>query len=101
MQYVPIVSGVLQCSIIGPILFSLVMDSFTTVCNNSIVVKYSDDLTILCFHRNESDDRLQDEIDDISLWSTTHNLCLNQSKSYVMDISTKKSLICNSVQIRV
>ena len=41
-------------------------DSFTTVCDNSIVVKYADDVTIIHFIRNE-DDRLQEEIDNISL----------------------------------
>lgn len=32
-------------------------------------------------------------------YSTTHNLCINQSQSNCVDISTKKSLICSSGQM--
>jgi retron-type reverse transcriptase len=86
--YIPVTSGVPQGSIIGPILFSLVMDSFTSVCNNSLVFKYADDITILHFLRNDSDDGLQSEFDNIHSWSVSNNLTINQSKSFVMDVIT-------------
>lgn len=98
-NFVPIVSGVPQGSIIGPILFSLVIDSFNTVYDNSIVVKYADDLTIVHFLSKESDDRLQEEIDNLYLWSSANNLCINQYKSFVMDITTKKSLVCSPLEM--
>ena len=98
-NFVPIVSGVPQGSIIGPILFSLVIDSFNTVYDNSIVVKYADDLTIVHFLSKESDDRLQEEIDNIYLWSSDNNLCINQDKSFVMDITTNKSLVCSPLEM--
>jgi len=90
-------SGVPQGSIIGPILFSLVVNSLSPVCKNSKFLKYADDLTVLHFLRDDSDDDLQTEINNIVSWTDDHNLSINVSKSVVMDICTKKSLSCKSV----
>jgi len=85
-------SGVPQGSIIGPILFSLVIDSLSPVCNNSLCFKYADDVTFLHFIRSEEEDFLQHEWSHLEAWSRSVGLTLNHSKSFVMNYVTKKSL---------
>ncbi|MEL7308580.1 MAG: reverse transcriptase family protein, partial [Pseudomonadota bacterium] len=74
-------SGVPQGSVLGPILFCMVVDSLSSVSPNSLCVKYADDITILHFVRCVSDDHLQSELDNVCDWSRVNKLCLNESKS--------------------
>ena len=90
-------SGVPQGSVIGPILFCMVMDSLTPLCENSLYFKYADDLTILHFFRDQSDDNLHAEIKNVIDWSKENKLCVNSSKSFVMNVITKKSLMSANV----
>lgn len=94
---VTITRGVPQGSVIGPLLFSLVIDSLSPVCDNSCFLKYADDLTILHFVREAADDKLQMEIDNVRDWTKQHSLLINVSKCCVLDVITKRSLICNPV----
>lgn len=96
---VEVKSGVAQGSVLGPVLFCLVMNSLTNVCPNSIFIKYADDLTILHLLRDQEDDKLQDEIDNVLAWSNNNGLSLNFSKCFVMDVLTKKSLNPTSVKL--
>ncbi|MEL7309610.1 MAG: reverse transcriptase domain-containing protein, partial [Pseudomonadota bacterium] len=91
--------GVPQGSVIGPILFSLVIDSLSPIHANTMFFKYADDLTVLHFMRSSSEDQLQDEIDGIEEWTTKHSLKINFSKTSVMDIVTKRSVNCRPVSL--
>ena len=82
---------------IGPILFSMVMESLEPVSNNTIFIKYADDLTALHFIRTGLQDKPQAEVDSIESWSSRHNLKINLSKTCSMDIVTKKNLNCDPV----
>ena len=62
------------------------------MCDNSFMMKYADDVTILHFIRNISEDRLQHEWHDLEEWSVSVGLCLNFAKSNVMNCMTQKSL---------
>jgi len=82
----PITSGVPQGSVLGPILFCMVIDDFTVACKNSMCFKYADDITILHFLRDSQDDNLQLEWNNVMGWSDAHCLPINFSKSCVMNI---------------
>ena len=95
--YVSIPSGVPQGSVLGPILFALVVDSLSPVCENSCMVKYADDVTILHCIRVASQDSLQQEWDNLEEWSDSVGLCLNFEKSCVMNCVTKRSLLMSPI----
>lgn len=85
-------SGVPQGSVIGPLLFCMFVDDLNAISNNSSTFKYADDLTILHFIREPSDDKLQMEYDHVLSWSRSRCLPINESKCCVLNITTKKSL---------
>ena len=67
------------------------------MCDNSLFFKYADDLTILHFLRDQSEDNLHVELKNVIDWSVDNKLCVNSSKSFVMNIVTKKSIVLGSV----
>ena len=87
-----VTSGVPQGSVLGPILFALVVDSLSPVCSNSFCLKYADDVTFLHFVRDDSDDVLQCEWNNLEMWSNEVGLFLNFDKCCVMNCVTKRSL---------
>ena len=87
-------SGVPQGSILGPILFCCVMSSLKPICSNSQMIKYADDVSILHFIREFSEDKLQDELDYVISWSAGVGLQLNFNKCSVVNFITSKSLQC-------
>jgi hypothetical protein len=91
-EWVSVSSGVPQGSVLGPFLFCLAVDSLQPVCDNSIIIKYADDISILHFIREPSDDNLQQEWDNIVSWSQASHLPLNLNKCRVLDFVTKRSL---------
>jgi len=83
----------------GPILFCMVVNDLAPVCQNSIFIKYADDLTILNLFQDSNDDNLQAEVSHVTEWCKTKGLDMNLSKCYVMNVITKKSLSCRPISI--
>ena len=98
-----VTSGVPQGSVIGPVLFALVIDSLHPVCSNSVIIKYADDVTLLHCIREVGDDKLHDELSHLEQWSSANGLFLNFDKCFVMNCVTKNSLslkpVCSSAGI--
>ena len=99
--WVQISSGVPQGSVLGPILFCLVIDQLSPVCSNTKMVKYADDVVFLHFLPTPSSDHLQLEWNSLVKWSDDFFLPINFSKCKVMDFVTKKNITLSPVQIHV
>ena len=94
-----VTSGVPQGSVLGPLLFCLVIDNLSPVFSNSSIIKYADDVMILHFIRDHKDDNLQAEWNALVEWSETLSLPINYSKSQVLDIVTKSSLSLSPISV--
>ncbi|MEL7309494.1 MAG: reverse transcriptase domain-containing protein, partial [Pseudomonadota bacterium] len=97
--FVGVTCGVPQGSVLGPLLFAIVMDSLKPNCSNTTFVKYADDLSVLHFVRNCEEDSLQTELNEIACWTARHSLMINMSKSCVMNVITKRSIMCDEVML--
>ena len=89
----PVLSGVPQGSILGPLLFLIYVNSITEVDVSPLVrcILYADDVLLYCPVGSQSDYAvLQNDINAITEWSDHHYLALNAAKCKYMIISRKR-----------
>ena len=85
-------SGVPQGSVLAPLLFAIAINDLRPICNNSVMIKFADDVCLLHFLRSSNDDDLHNELEHIKSWSTAHGLHLNISKTKLMHFQTKRNI---------
>ena len=98
-SWAKVTSGVPQGSVIGPLLFCTVLDSLSPLHDNTRMIKYADDVTILHFVRETGDESLQSEWDHVTSWSSRIGLPVNAAKCAVMDYVTKSGLTLPPVRV--
>ena len=79
-----------QGSCIGPLLFCRATDDLTP-CDDTVAVKYSDDVSFIHIVRSHPEDQMQKEWDNIVEWSGRSGLTLNKKKCKILTITTKQS----------
>ena len=87
-NYINVNNGVLQGSLISPILFNLYINDLIIELDNSAfeVLAYADDLCVICENRNE----LIRVIKNIDKWCNNNGISVNKKKSGIMIIKGKK-----------
>ena len=103
-NWATVLSGVPQWSILGPLLFIIYVNSIFELTLNSKLMLYADEMLFYRVVDNSEDlDLLQQDIDTISDWVSTHHLTLNISKTKYMIISRNhaitSALRCNDTPL--
>lgn len=93
-------SGVNQGSILGPLLFLLMINDVVKVFKHAKCLLYADDLKVYMETVAESDCMLlQDDIDAFLEWSELNRMELNLSKCYVMSFSRNRQPIWHEYKL--
>ena len=89
----PVISGVPQGSVLGPLLFLVYINDITAhVSPTSKLALFADDMTLYrCISSPADYTVLQTDITAISVWVTNNSLSLNSNKCCFMLISRKRS----------
>ena len=91
----PVVSGVAQGSILGPMLFLLYIDQAANSVSKSKIVMYADDIALYQSIQDQSDYvQIQEDVNSLNHWIAENHLKLNFSKCcYNNDLLTEKVAI--------
>ena len=86
--------GVLQGSILGPVLFNLRVADMKNILDGSELIQYVDDYTIYysCKIKNikKCSNEIESELNAVEVWSKDTNLVFNPNKTKLMVISSRQ-----------
>ena len=90
----PIVCGVLQGIILGPLLFLMFINDVDTNFVHSKVLLYADDTVIYACHKDESVAHLwmSEDLNVLCKWCQSHQLTINQKKTKIMLFGTRNMM---------
>ena len=94
----PVISGVPQGSVLGPILFIIDLNDIDRVIKESKILSFADDTKAIKEISSEHDTkRLQEDLDQLTTWSLNNNMELNEDKYELLNYKLRTP---NSVLLR-
>ena len=92
--FLPILSGVPQGSILGPILFLIYIDDLSSVVSSSSVLLFTGDTKCFKTIHDQSDAQyLQSDLNALGSWSNKWSVAFNESKCAVVHFHTKSDSV--------
>ena len=91
----PVTFGVLQGSILGPLLFLVYINKLPAVIEHSEVSLYADDTVLYCFSKepDQLESKLNEDLYNVALWLKANKRTLNLSKTKSMLIGSIRKLV--------
>ena len=87
----PVLSGVTQGSVLGPVLFLIYINGLPEYLSNSTVRLFADDTLLYLIIHNSSDCiKLQEDLNNLERWESDWQMSFHPEKCEVIHITTKK-----------
>ena len=83
-SWLTVTSGVVQGSVLGPLLFSLFINDIRPYYDNTSMVVYADDVTIIHHVAEAAMDHMQSEVNIFADWVSSKQLIINYDKTKSM-----------------
>ena len=94
---VPVLSGIPQGSVLGPVLFLIYINDLPEYVSNSTVRLFADDtLLYLTIHNSSNCDKLQEDLNNLERWESDWQMSFHPQKCEVIHITTKKTPVLHS-----
>ena len=99
-QSIPVLSGVPQGSILGPLLFLVYVNDIPQITTSSSVALFADDTKCYRAIRTTEDVKhLQCDLDGINEWCQTWRMNLNQSKCGLLSVTRNRKQVLSSYHL--
>ena len=94
---VPVLSGIPQVSVLGPVLFLIYINDLPEYVSNSTVWLFADDILLyLTIHNSSNCDKLQEDLNNLERWESDWQMSFHPQKCEVIHITTKKTPVLHS-----
>ena len=91
----PVLSGVPQGTVLGPLLFLIMIADINKDISESNLISFAYDTLIYTKIYDVSDcNTLEQDLNQVYDWASVNNMCLNSQKFYYVSFSSNKSLVC-------
>jgi len=96
-KWLPVLSGVPQGSVLGPLLFLIYVNDIDD-CVSSKISKFADDTKLYDLVHSDSDNHIQRDIDNLSKWAQKWQMKFNASKCKVLHFGSNNSRLDYSIE---